>query len=147
MNRKRRRLEAGRSYRLEATTSKLHSGKLTKKDDLNQWSQKRAQQLAQSNSLLSARVRRSAYPSFGYQNRGGWVLGNQSQWFTFVPYDSKPKSPYGFRYSNALWIKSKDLGEKRNGRRQQSVGQDEYDREMQENPEHRAQMGMGRHNN
>lgn len=147
MNRKRRRLEAGRSYRLEATTSKLHSGKLTKKDDLNQWSQKRAQQLAQSNSLLSARVRRSAYPSFGYQNRGGWVLGNRSQWFTFVPFDSKPKSPYGFRYSNALWIKSKDLGEKRNGRRQQSVGQDEHDRQMRENPEHRVQMGMGRHNN
>ena len=146
-NRKRRRLEAGRSYRLEATTSKLHSGKLTKKDDLNQWSQKRAQQLAQSNSLLSARVRRSAYPSFGYQNRGGWVLGNRSQWFTFVPFDSKPKSPYGFRYSNALWIKSRDLGENRNGRRQQSVGQDEHDRQMRENPEHRVQMGMGRHNN
>ena len=146
-NRKRRRLEAGRNYRFEGTTPKLHSGKLTKKDDLNQWSKKRAQQLAESNSLLSARVRRSAYPSFGYRNRGGWVLGNQSQWFTFVPFDSKPKSPYGFRYGNALWIKSRDLGEKRNGRRQESVGQEEHDRETQDNPEHRVQMGMGRHNN
>ena len=146
-NRKRRRLEAGRSYQVEAATSRLHSGKLRKKDDLNQWSRKRAQQLAQSNSLLSARLRRSAYPSFGYQNRGGWVLGSKSQWFTFVPFDSKPKSPYGFRYGNALWIKSRDLGERRNGRRQDSVGQDEHDREVQDNAANRAQMGIGRWNN
>ncbi len=146
-NRKRRRLEAGRSYQVEAATSRLHSGKLRKKDDLNQWSKKRAQQLAQSNSRLSARVRRSAYPSFGYQNRGGWVLGNKSQWFTFVPFDSKPKSPYGFRYGNALWIKSRDLGKNRNGRRQESVGQDHHDRGLQDNAANRAQMGIGRWNN
>ncbi len=146
-SRKRRRLEAGRSYRVEAATSGLHSGKLRKKDDLNQWSKKRAQQLTRSNSRLSARLRRSAYPSFGYQNRGGWVLGSRSQGFTFVPFDSKPKSPYGFRYGNALWIKSKDLGEIRNGRRQESVGQDEHDRELQQNAGHRAQMGIGRWNN
>ena len=146
-HRKRRRLESGRSYQVEAATSKLHSGKLRKKDDLNQWSKERAQQLAKSNSRLSARVRRSAYPSFGYQNRGGWVLGSQGQWFTFVPFDSKPKSPYGFRYRNALWIKSRDLGQKRNGRRQQSVGQDEHDREVQNNSANRAQMGIGRWNN
>ena len=145
--RKRRRLEAGRSYRVEATTSTLHSEKLTGKDDLNQWSKKRARQLAKSNALLSARLRRSAYPSFGYQNRGGWVLGNKSQWFTFVPFDSKPKSPYGFRYGNALWIKSRDLGENRNGRRQESVGQDQHDRELQDNAGNRAQMGIGRWNN
>ena len=145
--RKRRRLEAGRSYQVEGATSRLHSGKLRKKDDLNQWSKERAQQLAQSNSRLSARLRRSAYPNFGYQNRGGWVLGSRSQGFTFVPFDSKPKSPYGFRYGNALWIKSRDLGEKRNGRRQESVGQDEHDRELQENPANRAQMGIGRWNN
>ena len=145
--RKRRRLEAGRSHQVEAGTFKLHSGKLRKKDDLNQWSRKRAQQLAKSNSLLSARLRRSAYPSFGYRNRGGWVLGSRSQGFTFVPFDSKPKSPYGFRYGNALWIKSRDLGEIRNGRRQESVGQDEHDRELQDNPANRAQMGIGRWNN
>ena len=145
--RKRRRLEAGRSYHVEAATSRLHSGKLRKKDDLNQWSKERAQQLAQSNSRLSARLRRSAYPSFGYQNRGGWVLGSRSQGFTFVPFDSKPKSPYGFRYGNALWIKSRDLGEIRNGRRQESVGQDEHDRQLQDNPANRAQMGIGRWNN
>ena len=146
-NRKRRRLEAGRSYQVEAATSRLHSGKLRKKDALNQWSKKRARQLAKSNALLSARLRRSAYPSFGYQNRGGWVLGNKSQWFTFVPFDSKPKSPYGFRYGNALWIKSRDLGENRNGRRQESVGQDQHDRELQDNAGNRAQMGIGRWNN
>ncbi len=146
-NRKRRRLEAGRSYQVEAATSRLHSGKLSKKDDLNQWSKKRARQLAQSNSLLSARLRRSAYPSYGYQNRGGWVLGSRSQWFTFVPFDSKPKSPYGFRYGNALWIKSRDLGENRNGRRQESVGQDQHDRALQENAGNSAQMGIGRWNN
>jgi len=146
-NRKKRRLEGGRSYQVETATSRLHSGKLRKKDDLNRWSKERAQQLAQSNSRLSARLRRSAYPSFGYQNRGGWVLGSRSQWFTFVPFDSKPKSPYGFRYANALWIKSRDLGEKRNGRRQQSVEQDEHDRELLENPANRAQMGIGRWNN
>ena len=146
-NRKRRRLEAGRSYQVEAATSRLHSGKLRKKDNLNQWSKKRAQQLAESNALLSARLRRSAYPSFGYQNRGGWVLGSRSQWFTFVPFDSKPKSPYGFRYGNALWIKSRDLGENRNGRRQESVGQDQHDRALQDNAANRAQMGIGRWNN
>lgn len=146
-SRKGRRLEAGRSYRIEATTSKLHSEKLNGKDDLNQWSKERAQQLAESNALLSARLRRSAYPSFGYQNRGGWVLGSRSQWFTFVPFDSKPKSPYGFRYGNALWIKSRDLGEKRNGRRQESVGQDQHDRGLQDNAANRAQMGIGRWNN
>ena len=144
---KRRRLEAGRSHQVEKVTSKLHSGKLRKKDDLNQWSKERAQQLAQSNSRLSARLRRSAYPSFGYRNRGGWVLGSRSQGFTFVPFDSKPKSPYGFRYDNALWIKSRDLGEVRNGRRQESVGQDEHDRVLQDNPANRAQMGIGRWNN
>ncbi len=146
-NRKKRRLEAGRSYQVEAATSRLHSGKLTRKDDLNQWSKERAQQLTRSNSLLSARLRRSAYPSFGYRNRGGWVLGSRSQGFTFVPFDSKPKSPYGFRYGNALWIKSRDLGEMRNGRRQESVGQDEHDRELQDNAANRAQMGIGRWNN
>ncbi len=146
-NRNWRRLEAGKSYQLEAATSRLHSGRLRKKDDLNQWSKKRAQQLAKSNALLSARLRRSAYPSFGYQNRGGWVLGSRSQWFTFVPFDSKPKSPYGFRYGNALWIKSRDLGENRNGRRQESVGQDQHDRALQDNAANRAQMGIGRWNN
>ena len=146
-SRKRRRLEAGRSYQVEAATSRLHSGKLTRKDDLNQWSKERAQQLTQSNSRLSARLRRSAYPSYGYRNRGGWVLGSRSRGFTFVPFDSKPKSPYGFRYGNALWIKSRDLGETRNGRRQESVGQDEHDRELQDNPANRAQMGIGRWNN
>ncbi len=144
---KRRRLKAGRSYRLETTTSKLHSAKLKKPDELNHWSQQRAQQLAHSNSFLSVRLRRSAYPSFGYQNRGGWVLSDKSQWFTFVPFDSKPKSPYGFRYRNALWIKSKDLGAKRNGRRQRPVERDEHDRQLQENPEFRVEMGIGRWNN
>ena len=142
-----RRLEAGKSYRFEATRSKLRSGRLTKKDDLNQWSETRAQQLAESNSTLSARMRRSAYPSFGYQNRGGWVLGNRSQGFTFVPFDSKPKSPYGFRYGNALWIKSKDLGKKHKGRRQLALERDDYDQQVHENPQHRMEMGIGRRNN
>ena len=52
---------------------------------------------------------------------GGWVLSSKSQWFTYVPFDSSPRSPYGFHYTNIRWIRGRDLREKRMaGRRRNS---------------------------
>ena len=82
-----------------------------RKDPLNLWSKQRARQLVQVNAGLSLASRDSAFPGFGYQNRGGWVLSSKSQWFTYVPFDSSPRSPYGFHYSNIRWIRGRDLRE------------------------------------
>ena len=82
-----------------------------RKDPLNLWSKRRARQLVQVNAGLSLSSRHSAYPGFGYQNRGGWVLSSKSQWFTYVPFDSSPRSPYGFHYTNIRWIRGRDLRE------------------------------------
>ena len=80
-----------------------------RKDPLNLWSKRRARELVQVNAGLSLASRDSAYPGFGYQNRGGWVLSSKSQWFTYVPFDSSPRSPYGFHYSNIRWVRGRDL--------------------------------------
>lgn len=82
-----------------------------RQDPLNLWSERRARQLVQVNAGLSLASRDSAYPGFGYQNRGGWVLSSRSQWFTYVPFDSSPRSPYGFHYTNIRWIRGRDLRE------------------------------------
>jgi len=110
-------LKSGRRWLLGASSSsfKPRSSGLDKnhrKDPLNLWSRLRARELVQVNAGLSLANRDSAYPGFGYQNRGGWVLSSKSQWFTYVPFDSSPRSPYGFHYTNIRWIRGRDLREK-----------------------------------
>ena len=110
-------LKSGRRWILGNSSSSLEPGssgldKNYRKDPLNLWSRLRARQLVQVNAGLSLASRDSAYPGFGYQNRGGWVLSSKSQWFTYVPFDSSPRSPYGFHYTNIRWIRGRDLREK-----------------------------------
>ena len=108
-------LKSGRRWLLGASSSsslKPRSSGLDKdhrKDPINLWSRLRARELVQVNAGLSLARRDSAYPGFGYQNRGGWVLSSKSQWFTYVPFDSSPRSPYGFHYTNIRWIRGRDL--------------------------------------
>ena len=107
-------LKSGRRWLLgnASPSPKPRSAGLDKnhrKDPLNLWSKRRARQLVQVNAGLSLASRDSAYPGFGYQNRGGWVLSSKSQWFTYVPFDSSPRSPYGFHYTNIRWIRGRDL--------------------------------------
>lgn len=111
------RLKSGRRWILGNSSSSLEprsSGldRNYRKDPLNLWSRLRARELVQVNAGLSLASRDSAYPGFGYQNRGGWVLSSKSQWFTYVPFDSSPRSPYGFHYTNIRWIRGRDLREK-----------------------------------
>lgn len=111
------RLKSGRRWILGNSSSSLEprsSGldKNYRKDPLNLWSRLRARELVQVNAGLSLASRDSAYPGFGYQNKGGWVLSSKSQWFTYVPFDSSPRSPYGFHYTNIRWIRGRDLREK-----------------------------------
>ena len=114
---KKTQLKSGRRWLLGDSSSSLEprsSGldKNNRKDPLNLWSRLRARELVQVNAGLSLATRDSAYPGFGYQNRGGWVLSSKSQWFTYVPFDSSPRSPYGFHYTNIRWIRGRDLREK-----------------------------------
>ena len=107
-------LKSGRRWLLGDSSSSLEprsSGldKNNRKDPLNLWSRLRARELVQVNAGLSLARRDSAYPGFGYQNRGGWVLSSKSQWFTYVPFDSSPRSPYGFHYANIRWVRGRDL--------------------------------------
>lgn len=111
-------LKSGRRWLLGDSSSSFEprsSGldKNDRKDPLNLWSRLRARQLVQVNAGLSLASRDSAYPGFGYQNRGGWVLSSKSQWFTYVPFDSSPRSPYGFHYTNIRWIRGRDLRDRR----------------------------------
>lgn len=111
------RLKSGRRWILGNSSSSLEPGssgldKNYRKDPLNLWSRLRARELVQVNAGLSLASRDSAYPGFGYQNKGGWVLSSKSQWFTYVPFDSSPRSPYGFHYTNIRWIRGRDLREK-----------------------------------
>ena len=110
-------LKSGRRWLLgdSSSSSEPRSSGLDKnnrKDPLNLWSRLRARELVQVNAGLSLASRDSAYPGFGYQNRGGWVLSSKSQWFTYVPFDSSPRSPYGFHYTNIRWVRGRDLREK-----------------------------------
>ena len=107
-------LKSGRRWLLGDSSSSLEPrssalGKNDRKDPLNLWSRLRARELVQVNAGQSLASRDSAYPGFGYQNRGGWVLSSKSQWFTYVPFDSSPRSPYGFHYTNIRWIRGRDL--------------------------------------
>ncbi len=111
---RRTQLKSGRRWLLANSSPSLkpRSAGLDKnhrKDPLNLWSKRRARQLVQVNAGLSLASRNSAYPDFGYQNRGGWVLSSKSQWFTYVPFDSAPRSPYGFHYSTIRWVRGRDL--------------------------------------
>ena len=111
---RRTRLKSGRRWLLGNSSSSFEprsSGldKNNRRDPLNLWSKRRARQLVQVNAALSLATRDSAFPDFGYQNRGGWVLSSKSQWFTYVPFDSAPRSPYGFHYSNIRWVRGRDL--------------------------------------
>ena len=113
---RRTQLKAGRRWFLGNSSPSLkpRSAGLDKNhrmDPLNLWSKRRARELVQVNAGLSLARRDSAYPGFGYQNRGGWVLSPKSQWFTYVPFDSSPRSPYGFHYTNIRWIRGRDLRE------------------------------------
>ena len=110
-------LKSGRRWLLGNSSSSLEprsSGldKNYRKDPVNFWSRLRARELVQVNAGLSLASRDSAYPGFGYQNKGGWVLSSKSQWFTYVPFDSSPRSPYGFHYTNIRWIRGRDLRKK-----------------------------------
>lgn len=122
------RMKSGRRWFLGNSTPSLkpRSAGLDKnhrKDPLNLWSRLRARQLVQVNAGLSLASRDSAYPGFGYQNRGGWVLSSKSQWFTYVPFDSSPRSPYGFHYTNIRWIRGRDLRDRKTmaGRRPSQI--------------------------
>ena len=111
-------LKSGRRWLLGDSSSSFEPrssalDKNDRKDPLNLWSRLRARQLVQVNAGLSLASRDSAYPGFGYQNRGGWVLSSKSQWFTYVPFDSSPRSPYGFHYTNIRWIRGRDLRDRR----------------------------------
>lgn len=111
---KKTQLKSGRRWLLGDSSSSFKprsSGldKNNRKDPLNLWSRLRARELVQVNAGLSLARRDSAYPGFGYHNRGGWVLSSKSQWFTYVPFDSSPRSPYGFHYTNIRWVRGRDL--------------------------------------
>jgi hypothetical protein len=111
---RRAQLKSGRRWLLGNSSPSLKPRSVSldknhRKDPLNLWSKRRARQLVQVNAGLSLASRDSAYPGFGYQNRGGWVLSSKSQWFTYVPFDASPRSPYGFHYTNIRWIRGRDL--------------------------------------
>ncbi|MCY3758714.1 MAG: FecR family protein [Acidobacteria bacterium] len=111
-------LKSGRRWLLGGSSSSLEprsSGldKNHRKDPLNLWSRLRARELVQVNAGLSLASRDSAYPGFGYQNRGGWVLSSKAQWFTYVPFDASPRSPYGFHYTNIRWVRGRDLRDRK----------------------------------
>lgn len=74
-------------------------------DDLDRWSRRRAEFLVAANGRLSPWLIGRLPDIYAYSLRGGWLYNPYFSCYTFVPFDGRFGSPYGFFYSLFLPVR------------------------------------------
>ena len=96
-------LKSGKSFDLNRSARRrLHFTKVGKEpfDEIDLWSQKRAVALIAANAKIPSWMSRSALSRYGLRSNGGWVYDRFSRMYTFIPFHSLLRSPYGLVYAN-----------------------------------------------
>ena len=96
-------LKSGKTFNLNRSAKgKLHFSKVGKEpfDDIDRWSRKRAVALIAANSKIPSWMSRSALSRYGLRSNGGWIYDPFSRMFTFIPFHTLLRSPYGLAYAN-----------------------------------------------
>jgi hypothetical protein len=95
-------LKSGNRFQLSPTTSDgiVQFTKLGKEaDELDRWSRRRAEFLVAANGRLTPWSIGSVSQNYPYSLRGGWLYNPYFSCYTFVPFDGRFGSPYGFSYA------------------------------------------------
>lgn len=96
-------LKSGKAFNLNRSAKgKLHFSKVGKGpfDEIDLWSAKRAVALIAANAKIPSWMSRSALSRYGRRSAGGWVYDPFSRMYTFIPFHSLLRSPYGLAYGN-----------------------------------------------
>ncbi len=96
-------LKSGKSFDLNRSAKRrLHFAKVGKEpvDDIDLWSRERAVSLIAANSKIPSWMSRSALSRYGLRSNGGWVYDTFSRMYTFIPFHTLLRSPYGLAYGN-----------------------------------------------
>lgn len=96
-------LKSRKSFDLNRSAKRrLHFAKVGKEpvDEIDFWSRKRAVALIAANAKIPSWMSRSALSRYGLRSNGGWVYDPFSRMYTFIPFHSLLRSPYGLAYGN-----------------------------------------------
>ena len=96
-------LKSGKSFDLNRSAKRrLHFAKVGKEpfDDIDLWSRERAVALIAANAKIPSWMSRSALSRYGLRSNGGWIYDPFSRMFTFIPFHTLLRSPYGLAYGN-----------------------------------------------
>lgn len=96
-------LKSGKSFDLNRSAKRrLHFTKVGKEpfDDIDRWSRERAVALIAANAKIPSWMSRSALSRYGLRSNGGWIYDPFSRMFTFIPFHTLLRSPYGLAYGN-----------------------------------------------
>ena len=96
-------LKSGKSFDLNRSAKRrLHFTKVGKEpfDEIGLWSRKRAVALIAANAKIPSWMSRSALSRYGLRSNGGWIYDPFSRMYTFIPFHSLLRSPYGLAYGN-----------------------------------------------
>jgi hypothetical protein len=109
------KVKGGNKVIFSATTglsvAKLQGAEKKDRDDTDQWSKQRAQELAKANQRISGRMLSTAFASFRTSDwmfanslrTGVWFFNSRSRCYTFLPFYYGWGSPYGDSYSLAIY--------------------------------------------
>jgi len=96
-------LKSGKAFDLNRSAKRrLHFTKVGKEpvDEIDRWSRKRAVALIAANAKIPSWMSRSALSRYGLRSNGGWIYDPFSRMYTFIPFHSLLRSPYGLAYGN-----------------------------------------------
>lgn len=103
-------VKGGRLVRVgEAGQTEVAKAKFEKKDrdELDLWSRERGKELAKLNEKVSGRHLAAAFRGFndpfGPRLNGLWYFNPRGGFYTFLPFYSSWRSPYGHYYWNQVW--------------------------------------------
>ncbi len=101
-------LKSGKRFNLGASASdgSPQFARLSKDgDELDRWSRRRAEFLVAANGRLSPWLLGRLPDIYSYNFRGGWLYNPYFSCYTFVPFDGRYGSPYGFSYGLFLPVR------------------------------------------
>ncbi|MXZ36284.1 MAG: hypothetical protein F4Z21_13980 [Acidobacteria bacterium] len=96
-------LKSGKSFDLHRSAKRrLRFTKVGEEsfDETDLWSRKRAVALIAANAKIPSWMSRSALSRYGLRANGGWIYDPFSRMYTFIPFHSLLRSPYGLSYGN-----------------------------------------------
>ena len=96
-------LKSGKSFDLHRSARRrMHFAKVGEEsfDETDFWSRKRAVALIAANAKIPSWMSRSALSRYGLRANGGWIYDPFSRMFTFIPFHTLLRSPYGLAYGN-----------------------------------------------